>query len=154
MRSARAGAAAVILALALGAPGCGLVDSLTPFGVGTRDYASEGTTENINGVWSGTASNGKPLSFIVASELVTDIKFSHTVGDCTQPFELTAKKVPVVNGTFVYENNFETQGSIRVEGRFTSAETFTGRYQFQGLPTSSCPGITSGSGTLAATKTP
>ena len=57
MRRARARAAAVLLVLALGAPGCGLVDSLTPFGVGTRDYASRGL-QNVNGTWAGTTATG------------------------------------------------------------------------------------------------
>ena len=71
MRRARARAAAVILALALGATGCGLVDSLTPFGVGTQDYKSG--AENVNGTWAGQTATGGEVTFQVGSDTVSNL---------------------------------------------------------------------------------
>jgi len=151
MRRALAPGAAVILALGLVASGCGLVDSLTPFGIGTRDYG--GGSENVNGDWTGSTGNGGDFAFQVATDKVLDINFTHVTADCSQPFELTAKVVQVVDNTFVHENNFDTQGSIIVQGRFTSASTCTGSYTFKGLAASRCADLTSGTGTFTATKT-
>jgi hypothetical protein len=66
MRRARARAAAVSLALALGMSSCGLVDSLTPFGVGTQDYGAG--VENLNGNWAGKTATGGDVTFQVGND--------------------------------------------------------------------------------------
>jgi hypothetical protein len=150
MRNARARVAAVLLPLALVAAGCDLVSSLTPFGIGHKDYSV--STEGVNGDWAGKTNNGGDFTFQVASDRVLNIVFKHIGADCNQPFTLDAKTVPVVDGVFIYENVFAEQGQVRVEGHFTSDTTCTGTYSFEGLPASRCLNLTAGNGTFAATK--
>jgi hypothetical protein len=154
MRRTGALAAAALLALALFAPGCDLVSSLTPFGVGHQDYGNGGGAggENLNGLWSGSTGGGGPITFTVASGKVSNIKFLH-VGECLQSFELTAREVQIADDMFVYENRFESQGRILVEGHFTSPENCSGTYFYEGLATGGgCP--TAATGTFTAERLP
>jgi hypothetical protein len=149
MRGAGALAAAALLALALCAPGCNLVDSLTPFGVGTRDYASENSGVNLNGTWNGLTASGGGVGFQVGSDTVSDLTLHYAGSGCTLPFEasLTA---PIVNGAFTLEENLATGGRFVATGTFNSSTTVSGSYFFEGLPAGSCP--SAGTETFSATK--
>jgi hypothetical protein len=147
MRSARALAAAVILALALGASGCGLVDSLTPFGIGTQEYGAGG--ENVNGTWAGQTASGGEVTFLVGSDTVLNLQIVHVAGDCTLPFDATTD-ILIVDGGFTVEIPLE-QGRVVATATFTSSTTCSGSYFFEALPTGGCP--TAGTGTFGAQKT-
>ena len=150
MRSARARAAAVCLALALGTPGCGLVDSLTPFGVGTRDYASEVSGENVNGLWAGNTASGGNVSFQVGSDVVSKFILTHVADGCTLEFDAFDITPPVVDGVFTIEKNIDAGGRFVVTGTFTSSTTSSGSYFFNSLTAGSCP--TAGTGTFTANR--
>jgi hypothetical protein len=143
--------AASLLALALCAPGCDLVDSLTPFGVGHQDYSTSGISANVNGVWTGATASGGEVSFQVGTNVVTQLSVQHIEDGCTLTFEVTSMQEPVVDGAFTHEFK-AAQGRVVVSGRFTSSSTASGTYSFEGFPTGDCP--TSGRGTFAAEKTP
>lgn len=148
MRRARAGAAAVILALAFGGSGCDLVSSLTPFGIGTQDYGNTGD-KNKNGDWAGTTASGGAVTFQVGSDMVLDLIFLHVEGGCTIPFEATTN-VRIVNDGFTVEIP-QDQGRCVATVRFPTATTCSATYFFEGLPTGGCP--TAGTGTFVANKT-
>lgn len=148
MRRTRARAAAVILAFALGATGCELVSSLTPFGIGTQDYGAGG--ENVNGVWAGTTSTGGDVSFQVGSDTVSKLHFHHVAVGCTLSFEALSLTPPVVDGGFTIDMPLDIQGRFVASGTFTSSTTCSGTYFFEALPAGSCP--TAGSGTFSANK--
>ena len=147
MRKARALAAAVLLALVSGASGCGLVDSLTPFGVGTQDYSST-SGSNVNGDWVGKTGSGGDVTFQVGSDTVLKLHFEHVDGACTLPFDATTTE-PIVNGEFTIETALN-QGRVVVTVKFTSSTTCSGTYFFEALPAGDCP--TAGTGTLVAEK--
>lgn len=150
MRKAGALGTAVLLALALGAHGCGLVDSLTPFGIGTRDYSTEG--DNVNGVWTGTAGAGGVVGFQVGNAEVNEMLLQYKTADCTITFAGDTGPVPIIDGAFTIERDLTSldQGRIVITGRFTSSNTCVGSFSFEGLPASSCP--TSGVGSFTAEK--
>jgi hypothetical protein len=148
MRKAGALLAAVaLLALSVGTGGCGLIDSLTPFGVGTRDYSSAG--DNVNGTWFGTTDSGGAVSFQVASETVSVPKFLDTVADCTRDFTSEADTAPVVDGRFTIQILYD-QGRFVASGTFTSDGTCSGTFFFEALGASACP--SNGTGTFVAVK--
>jgi hypothetical protein len=147
MRRARARAAAVSLALALGTPGCGLVDSLTPFGVGTQDYG--GGVENVNGNWAGKTGNGGDVTFQVGNNTVSSPVFLHVTPDCTWRFESLTIVAPVVDSVFTIEIPYD-QGRFVATGRFTSASACSGTYFFEGLGAGVCP--TAGTGSFTANR--
>ena len=151
MRGAGARAAAVILALALGAAGCDLVSSLTPFGIGTQDYNSGSGVGNVNGNWAGKTASGGEVTFQVGSDTVSELRFQHVAGDCTLTFESLNIAPPIVDGRFTLDLPVEPQGRFVATGNFTSADTCSGTYFFEALPAGPCP--TSGSGTFTANKT-
>ena len=149
MRKAGALAAATLLALALGAPGCGLVDSLTPLWVGHQDYGAGG--ENVNGSWAGKTATGGDVTFQVGSDTVSRLVLNHVTTDCTMSFKQEATTAPpIVNGVFTLELRYADQGRIVITGTFTSDATCSGTYFFEALPAGPCP--TSGSGTFYADK--
>ncbi len=152
MRKAGALGTAVFLALALGAYGCGLVDSLSPFGIGTRDYAAEASGANLNGVWSGTSGDGGTVTFQVGDSEVNELVLVHVTGDCIINFDGSEAAVPIVDGVFTIERGLTSlaQGRIIITGRFTSSSTCVGNFTYEGLPASSCP--TSGVGSFLAGK--
>jgi hypothetical protein len=150
MRRAGALAAVTLLALALGAPGCGLVDSLTPFWVGHQDYGSGG--ENVNGSWAGKTSTGGDVTFQVGSDTVTRLVLKHVTTGCTMSFEqVETTPPPIIDGVFTLELLYEAQGRIVITGTFTSDTTCSGSYFFEAFPAGDCP--TAGTGTFTANKT-
>jgi len=149
MRRARAHAAAVILALALGAAGCGLVDSLTPFGVGTQDYGAGTGAENVNGTWAGQTATDGEVTFQVGSDTVSKLHIVHIAGACTLTFDATTT-VLIVNNEFTVEMPLD-QGRAVATATFTSSTTCSGSYFFEALPAGSCP--TAGRGSFVASKT-
>ena len=150
MRRARARTAAVILALALGAPGCGLIDSLAPLWVGTQDYGAG--SENFNGDWEGETATGggKSVTFQVGSDKVLNLHFLHITADCTLVFDALSLAPPIVDGEFTLDLPGETQGRFVATGKFTSATTCSGSYFFEALPAGPCP--SAGRGTFVANK--
>ena len=145
----RAGAlGAAALALALVAPGCDLVSSLTPFGIGTRDYTTEGN--NLNGNWAGTTASGGEVTFQVGNDKVSRLHFIHETAGCSLPFEDLTKLVSIVDNSFTIEIRL-TQGRFVATGNFTTATRASGTYFFEALPTGDCP--TAGSGSFSAEKT-
>lgn len=150
MRRAGALGIAVLLTLALGAHGCGLVDSLTPFGIGHRDYSSEGY--NVNGLWVGTVDSGGAVTFQVGNAEINELLLQYVTDVCTIDFGGTTGPVPIVDGEFTIERDLTSldQGRIVITGRFTSSNTCVGSFSFEGLPASSCP--TSGAGSFSAEK--
>ena len=150
MRKAGALAAATLLALALGAPGCGLVDSLTPFWVGNQDYGAG--TENINGNWVGKTATGGDVTFQVSSDTVSHLVLNHLTTDCTMTFKQEATlPPPIVDGAFTLELRYAEQGRFVITGTFASATTCSGTYFFEAFPAGICP--TAGNGTFTANKT-
>lgn len=147
MRRAGALVAAALLSLVLFSSGCDWVGSLTPFGIGTRDYSSEGA--NVNGNWVGKTGTGGAVSFQVGSDTVSTIRFLHVAPGCTLTFEESTKLVPVANGRFTVELDLD-QGRFVATGNFTSATTCSGNYSFQALQAGICP--SSGTGTFVADK--
>ncbi len=147
MRSVRGRAVAFFLALALGTPGCDWVGSLTPFGVGTRDYSNEGV--NVNGGWVGKTATGGAVTFQVGNDTVSRVVFVHITPGCTLTFTETATLAPIVNDIFTLQVDLE-QGRFVVTGQFTSATACSGDYHFQGLQAGLCPTV--GTGTLKETK--
>jgi hypothetical protein len=147
MPKARARAAAVLLALAFGASGCDLVSSLTPFGVGTKDYGAG--VKNVNGNWAGNTASGGEVTFQVGSDTVSLLHFEHVEATCTLTFDAPTA-VPIVNGSFIVEIAL-TQGKVVATGTFTTAGTCSGTYFFEALPAGGCP--TAGTGTFVAEKT-
>ena len=145
----RAGAlGAVFLALTLAAPGCDVVSSLTPFGIGTRDYSTEGA--NLNGDWAGTTASGGEVTFQVGNDEVSRLRLFHEATGCSLPFEDLTNLVPIVNNIFTIEIRL-TQGRFVATGNFTSATRVSGTYFFEALQAGACP--TAGSGTFSAEKT-
>jgi hypothetical protein len=142
MRRAGALAAAMLLAVALAAPGCNLVDSLTPFGIGHQDYSS--SSANVNGNWTGTTASGGEVKFQVASGNVLAFHLVHIDAGCTRTFEDTTTVVQVVDGFFTFEIPLP-QGRFVASGRFTSGSSFSGSYSFEGLPAGACPNAASAS---------
>jgi hypothetical protein len=142
MLRARALAAALLLAAALVAPGCNLVDSLTPFGVGHQDYSS--TSANVNGNWTGTTASGGEVRFQVASGRVLDFHLIHIDTGCTRAFEDTTTVVQIVDGFFTFEIPLN-QGRFVATGRFIGADTLSGSFSFEGLPAGNCPSAASSS---------
>lgn len=138
---------AVVLAFALVAPGCDLVSSLTPFGIGTRDYTSEGA--NVNGNWVGKTASGGDVTFQVGNNAVSQLRFLHVTAGCRLPFEDLTTLVPVVNNSFTTEILLD-QGRFVATGTFSSSTTCSGTYFFEALPAGVCP--TAGSGTFVANK--
>jgi len=149
MRQAGALAAAVLLALALGAAGCNLVSSLTPFGIGTRDYSGTGG-ENLNGDWVGTTASSGEVKFQLGNNEVSNLRFLHIEGACTLTFEALTATDRVVNDGFIVEIAL-SQGRFVATSKFTTASSCSGTYFFEGLPTGGCP--TAGTGTFVAEKT-
>jgi hypothetical protein len=151
MRRARARATAVGLALALGMHGCGLVDSLTPLGVGTQDYGGAGV-ENLNGNWAGKTATGGDVTFQVGDDTVIDMILNHVTADCIKTFkQVVTSPPPIVDGVFTLELLYADQGRFVMTGTFTSSTTCSGTYFFEAFPAGVCP--TSGSGTFTASKT-
>ena len=148
MRGAAARAAAVLLVLALAAPGCDLVDSLTPFGIGTQDYDSGNLS--VNGIWAGTTGSGGAVEFQVGSDTVIDFTLNHVADGCTLPFEALSIAAPVVSNVFIIELALD-QGRFTATGRFTADTTCSGTYRFESLPAGVCP--SSGTGTFTAQRT-
>jgi hypothetical protein len=149
MRCAGARAAALLLALALGTAGCDLVSSLTPFGIGTKDYSTG--VKNVNGSWSGKTATGGDVTFQVGSDTVIDLRFHHVAEGCTLSFESLTLAPPILDGKFTLDLPLEPQGRFVATGIFGSSTTCSGTYFFEGLPAGSCP--TAGSGTFSASKT-
>jgi hypothetical protein len=150
MRRARARAAAVSLALALGMLGCGLVDSLSPFGVGTQDYGAG--VENLNGNWAGKTATGGDVTFQVGDDTVTNMILYHVTADCIKSFnQVVTSPPPIVDGVFTLELIYSDQGRFVMTGTFTSSTTCSGSYFFEAFPAGICP--TSGAGTFTASKT-
>ena len=147
MRKAGALTAAVLLVLALAAPGCDLVSSLTPFGIGNRDYGSG--SDNTNGLWTGKSSTGGDVTMQVGSSTVTSLMIHHIDGACNLPLEAQSVSEPVVNNVFSVTVDL-TQGRFTAIGTFTSPTTCSGSYSFEGLAAGTCP--SSGSGTFTAQK--
>ena len=150
MRKRGALAAAALLALALGVVGC-KPSSLTPFGIGTRDYSSETTGDNVNGVWAGKSASGGDVSFQVGSDTVSQFILHHVASGCTLTFDAADVTAPVVDGRFTVENTVDAGGRFVVTGTFNTSATSSGSYFFEGLSAGSCP--TSGTGTFSASKT-
>jgi hypothetical protein len=147
MRRARARGAAAFLAFALLAPGCDLVSSLTPFGIGHQDY--RGGVENVNGDWVGSTASGGEVTFQVGNNSAARLHFLHVAPGCTLTFEDLATLVPVIDNTFTVEIRLD-QGRFVATGNFTSSGTATGTYFFEALQAGICP--TAGSGTFFANK--
>jgi len=148
MRKAGALATGVLLALAFVASGCDLISSLTPFGVGTKDYSATGA--NVNGTWAGKTGSGGDVTFQVGNDTVSQLIVQHVTTGCTLSFEADSTTAPVVNGGFTIELTL-TQGSFVATATFTSATTCSGTYSFKALPSGDCP--TAGSGSFTANKT-
>ena len=148
MRKAGALATVVLLALAFVASGCDLVSSLTPFGIGTKDYSATGA--NVNGAWAGKTGNNGNVTFQVANEAVSELIVQHITAGCTLSLEADTLTAPIVNNRFTIEVAL-TQGRFVASGTFTSATTCSGTYSFEALPAGDCP--TAGSGTFTANKT-
>jgi hypothetical protein len=139
---------AVLLALALFAPGCDLVSSLTPFGIGTRDYSTEGA--NVNGNWVGKTASGGDVTFQVGNDTASRLRFIHVAPGCALPFEDLSTLVPIVSSRFTLEVDLTTGGRFVASGFFASATAASGTYFFEGLPAGVCP--TAASGTFTANK--
>jgi hypothetical protein len=149
MRRAGALAATALLAIALFAPGCDWIGSLTPFGIGTRDYAAE--AENVNGLWTGQTGTGGEVTFQVSNDAVSRLHFLHIATGCTLTFEDLSNVEPIVGGGFSFEILL-TQGRVVATGNFSSATTCSGTYFFEALPAGVCP--SAGNGTFVAEKSP
>ncbi len=150
MRLRRTLAATLLLALALGAPGCDWIGSLTPFGIGHQDYSGSG--ENVNGNWVGKTATGGDVTFQVGSNTVSQLHLNHVATGCTLSFLAETTTALVVDGRFALEYNIDTGGRFSMTGTFTSGSAATGTFLFEGLPAGICP--STGNGTFTATKTP
>lgn len=153
MRQAGARAPAVLLVgalLALVAPGCDLVSSLTPFGIGHQDYSSG--EKNVNGVWAGTTASGGAVTFQVGNDVLSKLNLTHISTGCTLKFVVDTISARLVDDTFSLEMTLETGGRFLASGTFTSATTCTGSYRFEGRPAGVCP--TAAGGTFTANKKP
>jgi len=148
MRCAGARAAALLLVLVLGTAGCGLVDSLTPFGVGTQDYGSG--VQNVNGDWEGSTASGGKVTFQVGNDKVLKLHVRHVVAEEILSFKALTSEPLIVDGVFTIDLPLETQGRFTATGTFTSANTCSGTYFFEALPAGNFP--TTGSGTFSAVK--
>jgi hypothetical protein len=146
MRGPAALATALLLTVALLVSGCGLVDSLTPFGIDTKSYSAEGV--NPNGIWVGTTGNGGAVTFQVGNDAVSRLLLVNATEGCNQTFEDEALVEPIVGGSFTVELAGDQGGRFVVTGRFTSSTSCSGTYFFEALPAGVCP--TSGSGTFTA----
>jgi hypothetical protein len=149
MRLSGAGAAAVLLTLVLGAAGCDLVSSLTPFGIGHKDYGGE--SENRNGTWKGKTATGGEVTFQVGSDKVSELLLHHVSAGCNLAFDILDFAPPVIDGVFTIDMPAEIQGRIVITGNFTTASTCSGTYLFEGFQAGACP--SAGSGTFFAEKT-
>ena len=147
MRRAGALAAATFLVIALGAAGCDWIGSLTPFGIGHQDYGAGDA--NLNGDWAGKTASGGDVKFQIGDNAVSEFVFYHIEGACTLTFEFPPG-ARVVDGVFTTEVAL-TQGRCVVTVSFPTADTGSGTYFFEGLPTGDCP--SAGSGTFVADKT-
>jgi hypothetical protein len=147
MRRAGALAAAVILALALGAPGC-KPSSLTPLFIGTQDYS--GGNLSVNGTWAGKTANGGDVTLQIGSDMLSRLKVLHVETGCTLTFEVTDAATPIVDNVFTVEILYD-QGRFVATGTFTTADTCSGTYFFEALGAGVCP--TSGTGSFTAEKT-
>lgn len=145
MRGAAARAAAVLLLLVLATPGCDLVDSLTPFGIGTQDYDSG--NHAVNGTWFGATGSGGAVVFQVGSDTVIDFALSHISESCVLQFEAPSIAATVVENVFIVDVTLD-QGKFTATGRFTSASASSGTYRFEALPAGLCP--SSGAGSFTA----
>jgi len=152
MRRVGALAGAALLVLALGVSGCDLVSSLTPFGIGHKDYGSG--ADSINGFWSGSTGTGGPVTFQVADSHVYEMRLLHATPECSLDFKAESSATTIIaDDSFRLELNLTDlgQGRIVFEGRFTSSSTCAGSYFFKGRPAGICP--TAGSGTFRVEKT-
>jgi len=137
-----------LAALALAAAGCDLVDSLTPFGLGSRGPDESGGT--YSGSWKGTTDAEGEVTFTVISSEVNDLLLTHTLSPCGLALEFSfSEPLPIEGGEFSGQISLDPQGQATVNGRFTAAGAASGTYSFSALPTSAqCP--SSGRGSFTA----
>jgi hypothetical protein len=145
---ARGSALAVAAAaLMLAAAGC-KPSSLTPFGVGERDYSTSG----FNGVWQGSTSAGGTVFFQVADNKIVSLEsFPLGPNACEKSFPL-AEPIPIEDGTVTIDLR-DGNDRLVVAGSFSSPTECAGTYRYEIHSTvGGCTG--SGSGSFVATKAP
>lgn len=157
MRSRAVRAAVALAALALAAGGCSdLVSSLTPFGLGDREPDQNEVA--YSGVWDGTTSSGGGLNLQVADGLVGPLVLQHVTATCPLPLTFVTgvdEGAPIEDGRFTFDGALEPQGRIVIEGTFTSTETLSGSYAFDGRASiTGCPTAASGSFTASKLRRP
>jgi IPT/TIG domain-containing protein len=131
----------------------GTVDVVVTLPSGASVTRTSGFTYalSLSGSWSGSTSQGRPLSFTVSGSTITSLMVTYQLSGCPAFVLSDPTSVSISNNSFSRNANITANGTIvgfvTLVGTFTSNVTASGTVTVVENAPSSCPGSLSGTWT-------